>query len=605
MWLVKRDGAPAQRRDPTAATKAGTQWYNSGPMSHSYLQHWSEDRIQQLYTNVYLFACAKARASDLASLPIRVGADPEKPRDFDRRHSLARLLGPEPGGPAKRMSARRMIAWTLIQYDIMGRFAWEICPPVGSRTDGVPFELWPIPASRVKPMASDRGGEWFTHYEVATRNGPFHMPLDRMVYYWRPTQNDFRQPESLAQAAGINISIASMQDQYDHAFLVNDARPSFVVVHEEFERKSERKSFRRQFLDTHQGPSNAGKIAFAEASRDGASPGDSLLIHQLGLSQKDAEFIERYENQIRAMCVAMGVPLSRLADSSRRTYSNAEQEIKSYWRNSIKPAGVELAEAFNENLMPLLNDPNNVCWFDTSDVPELEPPFRFQIGEIPALLKSNAISVNEARTRMGLPERETQYDQLGLPEGANADGDPVSGPPERSLAALAALVDRGRSTIDAMRRQQLRAVQARAQGKRGRQTDDNGGTMAALYDVGYWFDQTEEMFRDLASQVLALSYTAGMTPLQLGSANSERWIRQWAGVLATHWVEHMYGSLQVFSARQGTADVRLPPEYDQVIHSMWRLAQSGEVVAAEQVALAAARMASGESLDSVVASLGT
>jgi hypothetical protein len=61
----------------------------------------------------------------------------------------------------------------------------------------------------------------------------------------------------------------------------------------------------------------------------------------------------------------------------------------------------------------------------------------------------------------------------------------------------------------------------------------------------------------------------------------------------------------VFSARQGTADVRLPPEYDQVIHSMWRLAQSGEVVAAEQVALAAARMASGESLDSVVASLGT
>jgi hypothetical protein len=603
-WLVKRELVPAQVRNPAAATVPSNGWNSTGPLSQSYLNGWSDSQIRQLYMNVYLLACARARATDLASLPIRVGADPAKPKDYDPKHPLALLLGPEPGGPAWRLSSRRLIAWLLIQYDVTGRFALEVAPPSARRRDKAPFELWPIPSSRVTPKASTRGSEWFTHFEIATRNGPVTRSLDQMVYYWRPKQDDFRAPESLLEAAGINISIASMQDTYDHAFLVNDARPAFLVVHEEFARKSERRSFRQQFLDRHQGPRNAGKVAFVEASRDGALPSDSVLVKQLGLSQADAEFIERYENQSRARCVAMGTPLSRLADSSRRTYSNAEQEIKSYWRNSIKTAGVELAEAFNEMLMPLVNDTSNVCWFETTDVPELEPPFRFQIGEIPALLKSKAISVNEARVRMGLEERGAEFNELGLPEGADADGDPVAGPsPERSSAALASLVDRGRSTMDAMRRRQIDAVMSRARGKRGRQADDNGGNMGSLYDTAYWYDQTLQMFRDIADQVLTMAYTASNTPLSIGTANAQRWVNQWAGVLAERWITHMHESMTTFSARQEDMHIDLPEEFANVVRSMWHLAETGEIVSADQAVLAATRMARGESLDAVMSTL--
>jgi hypothetical protein len=601
-WLVKRELVPAQVRRPSAATVPGNQWFHSGPMSQSWLAGWSDKQIEQLYTNVYLFACAKARALDLASLPIRVGADPDKPKDFDRQHPIAKLLGPAPGGPTTMVSSRRMVSWSLMQYDVMGRMAWEVSSPSNGRRDNVPFELWPVPVSRVRAVPTTEGGQWFSHYEISSQNGPIRKSLGQMVYHWRPTQNDFREPESLLAAAGINIAIATMQDRYDHAFLVNDARPSFVVVHEAFDRKKERNSFRRQFLDRHQGVDNAGKVAFVEASRDGAMPSDSLLVHQLGLSQKDAEFIERYENQIRAICVAMGVPLSRLADSSRRTYSNAEIETVNYWRNAVQEAGVEFAEAINTSLMPLVGDTSNVAWFDTTAVPELQPAPRFAIGDIPALLKSKAISVNESRVRMDLQERDG-FDDLGLPEGAEADGDPIGN--GRAAHALDSLSTRVVSKLEAFRHQQTRAVLSRAQGKRGRQASGNGGSMATLYDPVYWYDQAEEFFRDIATEVLHIAYATGQTPMELNSSAANEWVRCWSGVLATRWVDSMTQQMGRQSIMAESIAVETPGDLFDIVPDMWRLVQTGEVVPADQVAVLATRLAAGTtSLESAIASLG-
>lgn len=566
MWIAKRRSQLElhEVRDPRAATLSPVS--TGGFRRHP---KWNASKAfeQALYQNIYVYACARARAQDLSSLAIRVGADPDKPRDFDRNHPLYKLLGPAPGGPTMNLSARRLVSWVSMQFDIAGRFALEIAPPATARRDQVPFELWPLVTSRLWPIVSHGGAEWFQSFEYEVNNVRRPLTRDQVLYYWRPKQNEFREPESLLEAASLNVSIAVMQDRYDHAFLINDARPAAVVVHEQFSRKAERNSFRRQFLQTHRGPDNAGKVAFVETSEDGAQPKDSLFIQQLGLSQRDAEFIERYENQIRAICVAMATPLSRLADSSRRTYANAERETKNYWRNAIAPQALEVAEAFNIGLMPLLGDSNNVCWFDTTGIPELEPPRRYAVGDIPDLIAARVITRNEARTGLELPEvdggddwDDSNDEPAPAPSarlitrnearaGLELSAAPVPAPAvvtKRDPVPLwEAIVHNGRQRQTRLSERQTAAIQSRQDSKRGRQAMARDATAAELFDRTFWFEQAEEEFRSVAAMVALATFTYHQEEDAVTDDSVRHWCDQWAARMADYWVRTWMDALNV------------------------------------------------------------
>jgi HK97 family phage portal protein len=576
-----------------------------------------------LYGNIYLYACARARAQDVSTLPIRVGADPDKPKDFDPQHPLAKLLGPAPGGPTMNISARRLIAWSLIQYDVTGRMVWEIAPPVPQRRDGVPFELWPIPSSYITPIYSTGGGEWFSGFEYTNKARQKRMLRpDQVLYHWRPHASDWRKPESLLEAARLNISIAVMQDRYDFAFLVNDARPAAVVVHEEFSAKRERDGFRRQFLEQHRGPDNAGKVAFVEASRDGALPKDSLLIQQLGLSQRDAEFINRMENQIRAICVAFNTPLSRLADSSRRTYSNAEVEAKHYWRTSVFPAGVEFCEALNIQLMPMLGDDSNVCWFDTTGVPELEPPRRFAVGDIPDLLDKGVITRNEARTSIELAELGPGGDTFVMTDTTSVDSpvrsagfgsqdfeDPVA-------KVIPSLIQLWNNHLRSLQAAQNSAVLRRADGKRGRQATRNED-LTGLYDRTYWYNQAYDryvdLFRSIYSVAVAINSASGREVLY-GTESPEAlaWYSRSAGTEAASMVEAIQSILRASTLENletmllsGLYEVNYS-DVEHALRSALIITQSGSaVVSARAASEALVLLASGKmNLQEAMACLG-
>lgn len=632
---------PSQIRNPRAATVTNVgspslRWRGASPNT------WDAGTAirNALYANVYVYACARARAQDLSSLPLRVGADPEKPKDFDPKHPLARLLGPAPGGPTMNISARRLIAWSLIQYDICGRMVWEIADPVRTRADGVPIELWPVPASRITPIESDGGAQWFRGFEYEDKKGNRrNLPANRVMYHWRPGHEDFREPESLIQASGLNISIAIMQDRYDHAFLINDARPAAVVVHEEFQIKKERDSFRRQFLDTHRGVDNAGKVAFVEATRDGATPKESLLIQTLGLSQKDAEFIERTENQIRAICVSFATPLSRLADSSRRTFANAERETMNYWRNAIKPAGVEFAEGINVQVMPLLGDSSNVCWFDTTGIPELEPPKRFAVTDIPKLLEFEVITRNEARTAIELKGIGKEGDIFGTFEDppeqqstkepapvANPQKDPTM--PSRSLVgvqtrsmadaapvAIAELTHLWATAVNATQQAQTRAILRRLEGKRGRQAK-RGEDLSTVHDRTYWYNTAYEQYTSLLRSVYIAATVATLgagdrVPYGGQSTEASAWLARHAGVLAARFVDDVQSVLRQATPdnAEGLLDALAIEVRHEDIEHLYRSALTtcrvgGVVVSAETAANAVVMLARGDiSLDEAMAVL--
>lgn len=353
--------------------------------------------------SVWVSRCVEVIANAVASCPIRVGADPSKPEEHDPRAPLAQLLGPESSGgrgPNPETSARGLIAWSVAQLLLAGRFAWELewsGQPAASKIAA----LWPLPAPELAPIPTDgRAARYFKGFEYRTgQPGAVRFSADQVFWYHRPAPHDPREPLSVLKAAGLDVSVAVMADKYSFAFLKNDARPAAVMVTDPFPSDDERKAYRRQWRSKHQGPENAGKLAFLETT----DPGDAssaLSIETLGISQRDSQLNETYQAKIRALTVAFGVPLSVLGDASGRTFSNAAAERTLFWQVTIRPLLAELAEAINRSLAPYLG--REVAWFDTSAVDELQPAKPFDPAQAPALVEARLVTDNEARAVLGL-----------------------------------------------------------------------------------------------------------------------------------------------------------------------------------------------------------
>jgi len=395
--MLNRAARQSQVRAPKVATQSTTSsTFGNFNIGTSQLLSGDKAWKEAYYANIWVYRCAQVIAEDLATLPLRVGKSAANPGDYDVNHPLAVLLGPPPGSPNPNASARQLWLWTVVQRIITGAFAWEIEKGPDS---GLPMFLWPVPTNRVTPIPTDGGNDYFKGYKIDHGGGNDRvLTADQMVYAHRPSATDWREPESVLQAAKLDISVAAMQDRYDFAFLKNDARPATVVVHEAFENVDERDAWRQSFVSTHGGPDNAGKVSFTEASPNGAKPSESMLIQTLGMTSKDAQMIQRYEGKLKSIEVAFGVPRSRLGDASASTFSNSSEEWKGYWRTTIRNIAWELADAINTHLAPKFG--LDTAWFDFSgnDLLRDEPPF--EVGEAMPLYRGGVVTLNELRTKV-------------------------------------------------------------------------------------------------------------------------------------------------------------------------------------------------------------
>ena len=362
----------------------------------------AETAIRHAYiVNTYVYRCVEVIAKSIAGSPFRCGLDAEKRMDWNLQAPLAQFLGPPPGSPNPSLSPRRLWAWTVAQRLVTGRWCWEIeTGSTGRRNVSDTIAgLWPVPARYVKPIPAENGREYFTSFEFNAQDPGRRkiLPAKQVVYDWVPGQNDVRQAESVLMAARYDISILTMQDRYDYAFLRNDARPATVVVHEEFAEKNEREAFRQQFLAEHRGVDNAGKPIFIEATPGDEEMNRTFHIEQLGLSQKDAEFIARMEAKIDAVCIALGTPLSILGNASGRTFDNAGQEYANWWESTVIPIMNEFEDAINMQLAPRLG--NEVGWFDTSHVAALRKQSKIVVLGAAAVqfLEKKVFKINEIR----------------------------------------------------------------------------------------------------------------------------------------------------------------------------------------------------------------
>jgi HK97 family phage portal protein len=419
--LAVRDRAPAEHRDPTAATQTTTRYQSPGKAQ---IPEWDAAQAIQMafYANVIVYRCMQILANTLAACPFRAGVElPPQPGGvvpFDAKARLAQLLGPPPGGPNPEMSARRLWAYTVIQRKLTGRHGWEV-ETTGPRGKGEVAALWPLGSAFLRAIPSTKGNRYFDSFEYGQLGDPNNvksLAADQVMYGWDPGARDFREPESSLQAGRYAIAIATMMDRYSVGFLRNDARPAAVVVTEAFASDDDFRAFKSHWYGEYGGPDNAGKVSFVETDPEGqVKPSEALNVQILGLSQKDARFIEQNKAALEQIAIGCGIPWSKL-DASGRTFDNAGEEDETFWFLTMLPLLSDLADEVNMRLAPRLG--REVGWFDLSHVKVFQPQRRFvSMQDAAYALDHQVVTRNEVRVDVGLPPIDggDEFDVLPAP----------------------------------------------------------------------------------------------------------------------------------------------------------------------------------------------
>jgi len=557
-------------RDPRGSTRL-LGWTSPGLAQ---VEHWNADQAFRYgyLANVIAYRCIQLRANALAAVPFVAGRRLDDAKTIRENAPLAKLLGVPPGGPAPKLSARKLFRWTVAQKIVTGRYAWEI------ETDGrgVPVAFWPMASTALKATPSAGGTEWFRLFEYGLGADPVKFKPDQVFYSWEPSGQDFRQAESPLEAARWNLSLVQLCDRYGVSFLKNNAVPAAIITTTAFPNDELRRGFRQQWSSEFEGADNAGRTMFNEVGDDGDGPvGESIDVKVLGLSAKDARLIEQRIEATKEIAIALGTPWSKL-DASGRTFDNADAEDRDWWENTILPDLCDLQDEINMQLAPRLG--SEVGWFDLRGVRALQRRYLpIAAADLPTLVQGGILVKNEARSELGYEPvdggdeftepvgRQAGHGGLAPPPAANdpsLNGDqparatePENRMPDPAAiearrarvwhaadATVRSLEARWQRSIARLLHRQEESVLARLRGKRGRQAlgygtdgqplaerrDSTPGPIdpEELFSSEFWTAETADVAQSLFEDVALAAGTRLSTAFGIAFDVSSPWAQQ-------------------------------------------------------------------------------
>lgn len=522
-------------RDPSAATQQVRYLGRAQPM----VPEWdAETAVRKGYNESWVVArCVEIIARDVARVPFVAGADSAKPADVNPKALLARLLGPPPGGPGPKLTARRLWWWWVAQRLVTGRLAAEI---ESAAPGGPPVALWPLVSAFLTAYPSAGGVDYWDRFTYGRPDQVRPLRTDQVFYDWIPSLDDFRQPYSPLQSARLDTSISVMIGRQTYSFMAGGAVPATVVITDQFADQAAKARFEHKWNATHQGVDRAGSTAFIEATDDSDAPlSEAIHIEQLGMSAKDSKAIEAERESLEHVAMALGVPWSRLS-AAGRTYDNAAAEDEAYWESTILPILNDLGDAVNLQLAERCG--TDMGWFDLSGIRVLQtkPSKATAAVGAPSMVQAQLMTIDEGRADYQLPPlpngagaRLMTVDEIVALRGATGPAEPVrqAKPVERPARAVRDTgedVEQRRARIwkavDAQAqvlegrwvkaltrlfaRQQRSVVQA-LEGKRGAKLLRGPAPQfdpTAVFNPDYWTDESKAVVQDLYEAVAAQGF---------------------------------------------------------------------------------------------------
>ena len=334
--------------------------------------------------------CIEAISGNQARLPIILRKDNSSRGEVlggktAKRSTLLELLNNKPNiGENSYIFRYRLSAQLLL--GTRGVFIEKI-----RGRDGGIIALNLLPPQSTAPIPDVK--KFVSGYEVMMPTGDkVYLKPEDVCWIRRPHPIDPYLSLTPLEASGVAIEIENLAKIYNRNYLLNDGRPGGLLVVrgeiDEDDKDELRARFRGNLAKT-------GQTTVIAAD-------DGVDFIDTSASPRDAAYIQMREVTKQEILAAFGVPESVIGNAAGRTFSNAAEEIRVFWMETMLPHLEPIARALDE-----LDDENYVD-FDTSGIPILmlykQERDRYLLSE----LQAGLISPNEYR--LGSSRKEVEAD---------------------------------------------------------------------------------------------------------------------------------------------------------------------------------------------------
>lgn len=361
---------------------------NPALTGRGYRDSWDIERAYRegVQKVTWVFRCIDAIAGNQARLPmvLRKGNSPSG-QIIDNNDDLLTILNSKSNEGENSFVFRFRLSSQLLM-STRGVFIEK----VRSR-NGKIMALHLLPPQHTSPIPDAK--KFVGGYEVAMPNGfkKIIRPED-VIWVRRPHPLDPYLSLTPMETAGVAIEIENLAKIYNRNFLLNDGRPGgLLVVRGEMD-EDDKEELRSRF----RGNLNRTGQTSVIASDDGVDFVDTSS------NPRDAAYVQMRQITKEEILAAFGVPESVIGNASGRTFSNAAEELRVFWMETMQPHLEVLARSLDEL------DERNYVDFDTSSVPILiiakQERQRYLLDEF----GSGLISGNEYREGTGRKKVESE-----------------------------------------------------------------------------------------------------------------------------------------------------------------------------------------------------
>jgi len=267
-----------------------------------------------------VYACVRVLSESMASLPLVIyqrRADGGKDKVTD--HWLFRLLAKRPNRFQNPFEWREMLQGHLA---LRGNAYNQII----TNAKGEVVELMPLHPDRIR-LELLPSGEY--RYRFTDRFGTESVLPRGEVWHLRGLSSDGLMGMSPIELARENLGMALAAQDYGARFFANDAKPTggWIEFPGSFKDSEAKKVFRESYQQAQSG-ANRGKVLVLE---------NGMKFHEVGVTNKDAQFLELRKFQITDVARLFRVPPHMIGDLDRATFSNIEQQSLEFVMHTMTP----------------------------------------------------------------------------------------------------------------------------------------------------------------------------------------------------------------------------------------------------------------------------
>jgi HK97 family phage portal protein len=360
-WLSKA------RAEPKDSVSSAPKFYMGQSVSGKIVN----ERSSMQTTAV--FACVRIIAETVASLPLHTYKYKGEGKEKMYTHPLYKLLHDEPNP--------EMTSFTLRETMMTHLLLWgnSYCQIIRNGKGEV-MNLYPLLPDKMMLDRDNNGNLYYAYIKEGVTHylGPedvLHVPglgFDGVMGY---------SPVALAKnAIGLNIAA----EEYGGRFFANNATPSGILSTSGTIKEPSK--VRDAWQAAYGGTNNSNKVAVLE---------DGLQYQAISMPNSDAQFLETRKFQIEEICRIFQVPPHMVADLSKSSFSNIENQSISFVVHTIRPWLVRLEQAMNRKLF--LEEEKGQCFVSFNASALMRGDYKSRMDGYSIGIQNGFFSVNDVR----------------------------------------------------------------------------------------------------------------------------------------------------------------------------------------------------------------